>query len=321
MSIENVDLNLLQALHLVLTEKSVARAARRLHVTPSAISNALARLRDLLGDPLVTREGRGIAPTPRAAEIAPTIAKALRELDVALFATRFDAATCTRTFTLALADAGQLTYGPAIAANMAAALPNAWLRMVGIDSLLALGNLASPEIDLHFGVPSKAPGLHAEPLVEERTVLVARAGHPAARKRISMRTLDSLRHVAVDMVPARGLRDPVAEAYRRAGVRRDVAISAATFTAAVAIVAATDLVTTVPASFARPCAARFGVAAIGGPIPRHDVELGLSWHERTHADPASVVFRDVVRRAIATTSASRRGTAKSRARTARTRRS
>jgi DNA-binding transcriptional LysR family regulator len=300
-SIENVDLNLLQVLHVVLAEKSVARAARRLHVTPSAISNALARLRELLGDPLVTRKGRGIVPTPRATALAPTLASALRDLDAALFASHFDAAACTRTFTLALADAGQLTYGPAIIASMAATLPRARLRMVGIDSLLALGNLASPEVDLHFGVPSRERGLHAKSLVEECSVLVARAEHPAARQRVSKRTLETLSHIAVNMVPARGLRDPVADAYRRAGVRREVAISVATFTVAIAIVSETDLVTTIPESIVRRHAVRFGVVAIAGAIPQHRVQLVLNWHERTHADPASVVFREAVRWGIRTT--------------------
>src|SRR5215217_6757290 len=115
-----IDLNLLLVLHTVLSERSVVRASERLHVTPSAISNSLARLRELLDDPLVTRQGRGIVPTPRAAELAPAVARALRELDVALFATRFERATCTRTFTLAVADAGQLTYGPRIATQMLA---------------------------------------------------------------------------------------------------------------------------------------------------------------------------------------------------------
>lgn len=301
MSIENVDLNLLRVLHLVLVEKSVARAARRLHVTPSAISNALARLRELTGDPLVTRKGRGIAPTPRAVELAPAIARALGELGAALFAGRFDAETCTRVFTLALADAGQLTYGPAIVARMAALLPRARLRMIGIDSLLALGNLASPEIDLHFGVASRAPGLHSEPLFEERAVLVARVGHPARRRRLSARALDSLCHVAVDMVPARGLRDPIADAYRRAGVSREVTVSVATFTAAVAIAAETDLVTTLPESLARSYAAQSGVAALLGSIPQHSVRFALTWHERTHTDPASTLFRQIVRDALKAT--------------------
>jgi DNA-binding transcriptional LysR family regulator len=76
-----LDLNLLLVLDTVLAERSVARAARRLHVTPSAVSNALARLRAALDDPLLVRSGRGVVPTPRAAALSPAIARALRDLD------------------------------------------------------------------------------------------------------------------------------------------------------------------------------------------------------------------------------------------------
>ena len=92
-SIASIDLNLMFVLHTVLAERNVARAAERLHVTPSAVSNALARLRDVLGDPLVTRKGRGIVPTPRATELAPAIARAIDELEHALHSGSFDAAT------------------------------------------------------------------------------------------------------------------------------------------------------------------------------------------------------------------------------------
>src|SRR6187402_815703 len=107
-SIAGLDLNLLLVLDTVLRERSVARAAKRLHVTPSAISNGLAKLRTALADPLVTRRGRGIVPTPRAEELAPTLARALAELARVVTHVPFDAATCTRTFTLAMADAGQI---------------------------------------------------------------------------------------------------------------------------------------------------------------------------------------------------------------------
>src|SRR5258706_9253119 len=95
-------------LHTVLAERNVARAARRLHVTPSAVSNALARLRVALGDPLVTRKGRGIVPTPRAAELAPALARAMAELERAIAEVPFEAASSARSFTLAMADAGQV---------------------------------------------------------------------------------------------------------------------------------------------------------------------------------------------------------------------
>jgi len=111
-SLSSLDLNLLVMLDAVLTEKSVARAARRLHVTPSAVSNALSRARAALGDPIVVRSGRGIVPTPRAAALAPVLARALGELAEAVRGREFDPSKTEREFTLAVADAGQLAHLP-----------------------------------------------------------------------------------------------------------------------------------------------------------------------------------------------------------------
>src|SRR4030095_10029999 len=101
MNIASVDANLLLVLHLVLQEGSATRAARRLHLSQSAVSNALARLPTQLDDPLVVRTGRGLAPTPRAERMGPPAAAALVDLDRALGRESFDPATCTRTFTFA----------------------------------------------------------------------------------------------------------------------------------------------------------------------------------------------------------------------------
>lgn len=291
-----MDLNLLLVLHTVLEEGNVARAARRLHVTPSAVSNALARLRGVIGDPLVTRKGRGIVPTPRAVELAPAIARGLRELEAAVQGVSFDAASCTRTFTLALADAGQVTWLPRIASRMRKALPRAHLRVVGIDSLVSLGDLASSEIDLHLGVKGTGAGLHFEPLLEERTVLAARRGHAAIGQPLSRTALGALQHVRVDMLPGKNLRDTVAAAYARAGIERVVVMTVPSFTAAAALVAATDLVTTMPESLldAHP-----NLRAVAASVPAHAVEISLCWHDRTDADPAAREFRALVRSALA----------------------
>jgi DNA-binding transcriptional LysR family regulator len=266
-------------------------------VTPSAVSNALARLRDVLGDPLVTRKGRGIVPTPRATELAPAIARALHEFEHVLQA-GFDAASCTRTFTLAVADAGQITWVPRIATEITRELPKAHLRVVGIDSLVSLGDLTSSEIDLHLGVRGKGAGLHVERLFEERVVLVARRGHPALGKRPSRGALGGLHHVRVDMVPGRNFRDRVAVAYARAGVPREVVMTVPTFTTAAAVVAASDLVTTLPASLLAVYGTQLGLRALVAPVSTPAVEMALCWHERTHADPAAVAFRALVRRAV-----------------------
>lgn len=298
MSITSIDLNLLVVLHTVLAERNVARAAQRLHVTPSAVSNSLARLREVLGDPLVTRKGRGIVPTPRAMELAPAIARAILELENALQATTFDAASCTRMFTLAVADAGQITWLPRIAAAMARAMPLAHLRVVGIDSLVSLGDLASSEIDLHLGKRGSGAGLHVEALLEESTVLVARRRHPRAGKRLSPAALGELRHVRVEMLPGRNLRDPVAVAYTRAGIARQVVMTVPSFTTAATVAAASDLVTTLPASLHAVLGSRLGLVALRGGVPAHTVEMTMCWHERTHADPAATGFRAIVRRSV-----------------------
>lgn len=296
-SIYSVDLNLLVVLHTVLAERNVARAAERLHVTPSAVSNSLARLRDVLSDPLVTRKGRGIVPTPRAAELAPTLARVIREIEGVLHGAPFDAAACTRTFSLAVADAGQIAWVPAIAARMGREMPQAQVRVVSIDSLLSLGDLTSSEIDLHLGIRGSGAGLHAEPLCEEKTILVARRNHSATKRRMSREQLGRLHHVRIDMVPARNFPDALAGAYQRAGIERRVVMTVPSFSAAAAVVAATDLVATMPSSFLAAEKAR-SLRPVRGPVPAKTLEMTMCWHERTHTDPAAVAFRELVRRSV-----------------------
>ncbi len=297
MSLSRFDLNLLLVLDAVLTEGSVAKAANRLHVTPSAVSNALARLRILLGDQLLTRKGRGIVPTPRALELGPILAKGLRDLHDAVRAGGFSPATTTRRFTIALSDAGQAVLLPRTVALLFEEMPRARLRAVGIDSLVPLGGLAGQEVDVVIG-PEPADGdIHAEPLFEQNAVLICRDGHPALRKG-SGRLVGVLRHVAIDMASGQSLRDLAGAAYAQAGLARDVAMTVPTFSAAAAVVAATDLVATVPESLFDVMAPLLRLRALPAPIPPLAIATNLCWHERTHADPAAAAFRDVVRRAV-----------------------
>jgi DNA-binding transcriptional LysR family regulator len=297
-SISQLDLNLLVVLDAVLAERSVVRAARRLHVTPPAISNALARLRAALDDPLVIRSGRGIVPTPRAVELAPTIARALGELDQAIHGQAFDPAATRREFTLAIADSGQLVRLPHIALLLGKEMPRARLRVVGIDTLLSSGGLGGTEVDVAIAaLRDKAPGIRMTTLYEERTVLVARRKHPVVGARVSKAQLASLRHVDVQVAPGRGYRDLPAR-YARLGIEREVALIVPTFTAAAAIAAATDFVATLPASLVEVLGQRLGIRAVVAPVAPLTIEIKLAWHERTAHDPAMRAFRDVITRAV-----------------------
>jgi DNA-binding transcriptional LysR family regulator len=293
-SLSSLDLNLLLVLDTVLAERSVARAAKRLHLTPSAISNALARLRVALGDPLVVRSGRGIVPTPRAVELAPALARALSDLERAVARSVFDPKATARTFTLAIADSGQIVRLPKLASLFSNAMPRAKLRVVGIDTLVSSGGLAGTLVDAAIAaMPDAPPGLRQLPLFDELAILVASRRHPRIRDRVSKSELSSLRHVDVEVLPGRGYRDlPVH--YERLGIERDVVLTVPSFATAAAIVAATDFVATLPVSLVETIGKRLGIRAVPSPVRGITVGLKLAWHERTEDDPAMRLFRSVI---------------------------
>ncbi|CAN5806576.1 LysR family transcriptional regulator [soil metagenome] len=293
-----LDLNLLVVLDAVLTERSVARAARRLHVTPPAISNALARLRSALGYPIVARSGRGIVPTPRAVQLGPMISRALHAIDEALHGDGFDPATASPMLTVAMADAGQLGRLADIAALLATELPHARLRVVNVDPMVALGGLAATEVDVAIGVHDPAPQIHRQQIYEERFALVARRDHPRLRriKRASAAQLAEERFVEVHVAFGKPSRI-VQRAFTSAGIIRDVAAVVPTFTAAAALVAKTDLVAALPASVVDVLGSSLGLHAIASPVKIPPSPMTMSWHQRTHVDPAMQLFRGVIARA------------------------
>ncbi|HEY0250607.1 MAG TPA: LysR family transcriptional regulator [Kofleriaceae bacterium] len=294
MKLSAIDLNLLVVLDAVLAERSVVRAAARLHVTPPAISNALNRLRDTLGDPIVTRAGRGIVPTPRALALQPVIARALREMDTALNGSAFDPLTASPLLTLAVADAGQLARLPKLAALLLRELPRATLRTVNVDTMVALGGLAGTEVDVAIGVSDPAAGIHREHIYDETSVVVARADHPRLRKRASKAQLASERFVEINV--AFGKPSRVVEAgFRAAGITRSVAAIVPTFTAAAAMVAQTELLSAIPRSVV-DALFHLELQVLATPVKPRPLPMHMSWHQRTHTDPAMVMFRASIER-------------------------
>lgn len=251
-NLSSIDLNLFLVLHAVLEERSATRAAARLNVTQSAVSNALARLRRLLDDPLVVRHGRGIVPTPRAEESAPLLREASDRLALAIDRRGFIATETTRTFTIALSDNYQACEVPRIARAFAARMPRATLRVVSTDYLAASDGLASGDIDVTFS-PEQAvqPGMRSAALFEEQGALIVRRDHPRVRTRMTPESFNELPHSDVHVVlgqPGTGHR-VAQQGWERAHFRRRVVLTVPYFMIAAMAAAETDCVAAYPAAW------------------------------------------------------------------------
>jgi DNA-binding transcriptional LysR family regulator len=295
MNVSALDLNLFLVLHAVLEERSATRAAKRLNVTQSAVSNSLARLRTALGDPLVVRSGRGLVATPRAEELAPLVAEAIGQLERALDRGRaFVPEESTRIFTVAAADNHQTSEAPRIAAALARSMPRAHLRMVSNDFLAASDGLASGEVDVAF-VPSAllAPGQLGERVFEEHACFVVRGDHPAVRGKITPKVFNDLRHIDVEVVLGKkGIGHRAAEQHWRSmGLERRVAVTVPYFTTAAMIASRTDWVAALPSRAAEVLRSSLPIRIAPTTFALPAMGISITWHERTDADAGARYFR------------------------------
>jgi DNA-binding transcriptional LysR family regulator len=302
-NLAQIDLNLLLVLHTVLEERSAAAAAKRLHVTPPAISNSLARLRGLLGDPLVVRSGRGLTPTPRALELMPHLRAAIESIQrVVVGEQGFDPATTTRTFALTLSDAHQVCDLPRIARAFATQMPRAGLRIVSVDHHNAVDGLASGEVDAAIAPAHPLqPGHHACDLYEEASAFVVRRDHPLAGAPLTREAFMKLRHIDLHLALGRGGigHRAASSVLGEHGLRRDVAVTVPSFLAAAFVASTTDFAAGMPLRLAEALAASAPLAVLTVPGMAMTFRMQLQWHDRTDRDPGARAFRSLIVEALA----------------------
>jgi DNA-binding transcriptional LysR family regulator len=305
MNIAAADLNLFVVLHAVLEEGSATRAAERLHVSQSAISNALARLRDALGDPLVVRTGRGLTPTPRGLELKPSVATIVNEAATLLASVKpFRPAETTRTFTLAAADNHQVREVPEVARRFLKQLPRAQLRTVSPDYLAATDGLTSGTVDACFAphqIVSSQPGLHARPLFEEHAAFVVRRDHPVVAESLTPRLYSTVQHIGIEIAlgrPGEGAR-VLHDDLKRQGLAAPPPLSVPSFVTALLIAAKTDCVASVPLRVAELYCAYLPLRIVRATFPTPTLITSLLWHERTHEDAGCAFFRELIVEAVA----------------------
>lgn len=287
------DLNLLVTLDVLLAEGSVARAARRLRLSPSAMSRALTRLREATGDPLLVRAGRGLVPTPRAVELRERVAPLVQEgVAVLRPVEALDPTRLVRTFTLRTSEGFVENFGAPLIARLRAEAPGVRLCFVqkpDKDSAPLRDGL----IDLETGVveQSTAPELRVQSLFRDRFIGVVRAGHPLSRGRITPARYAAGEHIYVSR---RGRdRGPIDEALKVLGLERKVVTIVGGFSTSLALVRASDLIASVPERHTGNL--RDGLFSFTLPVSAPEITVSMLWHPRLEADPAHRWLRRHVR--------------------------
>lgn len=263
--LSQVDLNLLVLFEAIMRERHVGRTAARLHLSPSAISHGLARLRRVLHDPLFLRHPKGVVPTERAGELATPIAEILERIrGVVASAEGFDPTKSTRRFTIGAPDAVFAVVLPPFVSALAARGPNIDLRVRTVLPHHALAELDARHCDLVVEpLPEVPPRFHGTRIYDEDFAIGMRDGHPL-QSRLTLDRYCAAKHVLVSAAgDARGNVDAVLEKLGRA---RRVAVTVPNFLFALAVVADSDLIAAIP-RHAATHAKRFGVTLVEPPGP------------------------------------------------------
>lgn len=291
------DLNLLIALDVLLTEGSVARAARRLRLSPSAMSRTLARLRAATGDPLLVRAGRGLVPSPRAIELRERVAPLVAEAVAALRpAESLDLTRLSRDFTIRAREGFVEAVGAALLARVAREAPGARLRFVAkTDRTGTALRDGSADLDTGVATGTAGPELRARALFRDRFVVVVRQGHPLLDGEMTADRYVVADHVQVSL----GTRDrgPVDDVLATLGLERRIKAFVGGFSGAVAMARESDLVATLPDR--DTLALRAGTVVFPLPFEMPEITISLMWHPRMEADPAHRWLRGIVREVCA----------------------
>lgn len=291
------DLNLLVTLDVLLAEGSVAGAAKRLRLSPSAMSRALARLRETTGDPLLVRAGRGLVPTPRAVALREQVSRLVQQANAVLRPVQsLDMAQVERTFTLRTSEEFVENFAPSLLARIAREAPGVRLRFINkTDKDSAL--LREGSVDLETGVvdPTASPEVLTQALFRDRLVGVVRSGHPLSQGTVSARRYADGQHVYVSR---RGQdRGQIDDALEAQGLTRQITTIVAGFATAIALARDTDLVASVPERYTTH--QREGLHSFALPLTLPTFTVAMLWHPRLDADLAHRWLRGCLREVCA----------------------
>lgn len=287
------DFNLLVTLDVLLAEGNVTHAAKRLRLSSSAMSRALARLRETTGDPLLVRAGRGLVPTPRALELRERVRQLVQDGEAVLRpAEKLNFKQIARIFTLRTSEGFVENFGPDLIARVGKEAPGVRLRFVQKPNKDS-APLRDGTVDLETGVVEKttAPELRVQALFRDRYIGVVRKGHPLSKGKITPSRYAAGRHICVSR---EGLdRGPIDEALQPLGLEREIVTIVGGFSTALGLARASDLIATVPERHTGNL--RAGMHTFPLPVSMPEFTVSMLWHPRLDADQAHRWLRGHVR--------------------------
>ncbi len=285
MHLKEVDANLLVTLDALLVDASVTRAAERLGRSASAISHALAKLREIFNDDLFVRAGQRLVPTAKALELAPTVHVILAGMESLLRPSKpFDPSLSLREFAAASSEAGELILVEPLRQRLHALAPSvrvSWTPFSRDETIDALRNARSHFVIDIEGAPIAAPDVRVAKLFDDTLATLARPGHPFAARKPKSAAFAAAEHVAVNTLPTLNLMDRAL-----AGDRLSCNVSSHVSSALVGVLVVlnSDALLTLPSSLAAILERQFGLVRIAQPVPPVAFPLRLLWHSSYDRD-------------------------------------
>lgn len=299
MNIGAVDLNLLIAFDAIWRTRSVSRAAQTLGVPQPTLSNALKRLRRQFDDALFVRTAHGMTPTPFAAAIAEPVAEGLAAIDRGLRGRPdFDPATASRRFTIIMTDIAEAVILPHILEVCRRTAPGVSIRTRQLPMDATLPALRSGEVDLAIGyIPALRSGVMQQLLFTSDYVCLVAQRHPTIRRALTRRDFLGARH-AVAEVPGTG-HHVVEKTMLRLGLEPSIGVRVPHFLALPLIVAASDMIATVPRPLGKLMRGFAEIRLFDCPVNLPELPIRQFWHPRFNDDPASKWLRAILKRVVA----------------------
>jgi DNA-binding transcriptional LysR family regulator len=292
MNLNSLDLNLLIALDALLRDASVSRAAMRLHLSQPAASHALQRLRDLIGDPLLVRNGVRMELTPRAQALRAPLAQALDHVRALFVPDAFDAISSDRHFRLMMPDLAVELLMPPLMEKVTRIAPHVTIDVVPWRGPAIFTAEFARTIDLVISIGDAFKGFHRQRLYVDSDALAVRRGHPVGARLKKREAFLAARHVAVVI---RGQNEDLIDSWLRSkGIERRIALVVPGYIEALHVTARTDLVAFVPRRLIAALAKQLSLLTVTPPLDPGIDEQHMFYPTRAQMDPGSIWLRQLM---------------------------